>query len=500
MKIQGFKKELVAAEVLSSMYDASLDQFLPHSWYIPGIYPSNSLGRSWEGYLNFSVSWDQEWNVINRPARSYILEYDHLLYLGKIQWKTFSPLGVRRESILSSVSDSGKAQNLNTEKTYSIKKQTGSGNPLNLSIDPPIQIRKNFNETAFFLPDLRTDDSGNVEFSFKMPEALTQWKWMSLAHTRDLAFGYKEATIITQKKLMVQPNPPRFLRAGDHIEFPVKIVNMTDSELTGQALLQLIDPTTNQPVDGWFSNRQPNQYFTAGAQQSTTVYFPIDVPFEYNKVLDYRVEARAGSSSNAPGVMQISDGEEAMLPVLSNRMLVTETLPLNMPNGGTKDFKFEKLIRTTENESLSPYALTVEYTSNPAWYALQSLPWLMEFPYECAEQVFNRFYANALGNHIIKSSPAIRNVFELWKKDSAGLMSNLQKNQELKSVLLQETPWVLESKNEEDQHRNLAMLMDMARMRDELQSILNKLEAMQSGGGGFPWFKEGPDDRYITQY
>ena len=334
-----------------------------------------------------------------------------------------------------------------------------------------------------------------------MPEALTQWKWMSLAHTKDLAFGYKEATIITQKKLMVQPNPPRFLRSGDHIEFPVKIVNMTDSEMTGQALLQLIDPTTNQPVDGWFSNRQPNQYFTAGPMQSTTVYFPIDVPFEYNKVLDYRIEARAGSLSNGQNVAtQISDGEEAMLPVLSNRMLVTETLPLNMPTGGTRDFKFEKLIKTAESESLSPYALTVEYTSNPAWYAVQSLPWLMEFPYECAEQLFNRFYANALGTYIIKASPAIRNVFEQWKKDSAGLLSNLQKNQELKSVLLQETPWVLEAKNEEQQHRNLALLMDIVRTRDELESTLIKLEGMQSARGGFPWFSQGPDDRYITQY
>src|SRR6185437_10363652 len=169
-----------------------------------------------------------------------------------------------------------------------------------------VQARKDFRETAFFFPDLRTDSAGNVSFSFTMPEAMTSWKWMTLAHTRDLAFGYGEKTVITQKELMVQPNAPRFLREGDRMELPVKVVNLTDSELTGQMSLELTDPTTGETVDGWFTNRQANQYFTVGARQSVVVSFPLDIPYQYNRPVTYKVVAAAGA---------YSDGEEATLPV-----------------------------------------------------------------------------------------------------------------------------------------------------------------------------------------
>jgi len=315
---------------------------------------------------------------------------------------------------------------------------------------------------------------------------------MSIAHSKVLDFGYSEAKIVTQKELMVQPNAPRFLREGDRIDFSGKIVNMSDKELTGQVELQLIDPTNNQPVDGWFRNFFPNQYFTVEAGKSSPIAFTIEIPFQYNKPVTYRVIARSGN---------VSDGEEASLPVLTNRMLVTESMPLNMKGGGTKQFKFEKLISSGNSESLNHQALTVEYTSNPAWYAVQALPYLMEYPYECAEQVFNRYYANALASMIANSSPRIAAIFEKWKTlDTAALMSNLQKNQELKAVLLQETPWVLQAKSEEQQKKNIALLFDMVKMNRELDASLRKLQDMQSPNGGFVWFKGMPDDRYITQY
>ncbi|HVG11962.1 MAG TPA: alpha-2-macroglobulin family protein, partial [Flavisolibacter sp.] len=367
-------------------------------------------------------------------------------------------------------------------------------------LSPPSQIRKNFNETAFFFPDLKTDASGNIEFSFTMPEALTQWKWMLLAHTKDLAFGLNEKSIITQKELMVQPNAPRFMREGDRMDFSGKIVNLSGKELTGQVELQLIDPSTNQPVDGWFRNMFPNQYFTAAAGQSVPVSFTIEIPFQYNRPVTYRLIASSGS---------LKDGEEMMLPVISNQMLVTESLPLPMRGNSNKQFKFEKLIQSGNSETLTHHALTIEFTSNPAWYAVQALPYLMEYPYECSEQSFNRFYANALAFKIANSSPRLKEVFENWRRNSSSpkggkgdsaLFSNLQKNQELKSILLQETPWVLEAQNEVQQKKNIALFFDMLRMSNELESTLSKLQEMQSPNGGFVWFKGGPDDRYITQY
>ena len=196
-----------------------------------------------------------------------------------------------------------------------------------------------------------------------------------------------------------------------------------------------------------------------------------------------------------------SDGEENALPVLTNRMLVTETMPLPMRGTGTKNFTFEKLLNSGKSETLQNHALTLEYTSNPAWYAVQALPYLMEYPYECAEQTWNRYYANSLATFISNSSPRIKQVFEKWKiKDTAALMSNLQKNQELKAVLLEETPWVLQAKNEAEQKRNIALLFDMVKMSEQLNSSYDKLKQMQSSNGGFVWFTGGPDDRYMTQY
>src|ERR1700730_7378134 len=291
---------------------------------------------------------------------------------------------------------------------------------------------------------------------------------------------------------MVQPNLPRFLREGDRMELTAKIVNLADSEVTGQIELQLIDATTNQSVDGWFQNMYSNQYFTAGSKQSAVAQFSIQIPHQYSKPVIVRLIARAG---------KISDGEENVLPVLTNQVLVTETLPLNIRGSGTKEFKFSKLLQSSNTETLHHHSLTVEFTSNPAWYAVQALPYLMEFPYECAEQTWNRFYANALASKIVNASPRIKQIFEKWKStDTAALLSNLQKNQELKSVLLQETPWVMEAKSETEQKKRIALLFDMVRMSNELEKNLDQLIQMQTENGGLVWFKGGPDDRYITQY
>ncbi len=504
IKIEGYKKEKVTAEILTSMYDASLDQFKPQGWSKPDIYPDNYFPNSWNGNNNFLAiqSQEKEWN--NSVYYYFNQTYDRLLNFHQT-------MGVRLRSMAAPQMLEGRAAGVQvmdadnvvvigygTSKKESLKSDTtlkeekSSQNNQSKSNQSEVQVRKNFSETAFFFPDLKTDSSGNVEFSFTMPEAVTQWKWMTFAHTKNLSFGYSEKNIVTQKQLMVQPNLPRFLREGDRIELSAKIVNLTDSEMTGQTELQLFDATTNQPVDGLFINREANQYFTAEAKQSVTVNFSIDVPYQFSKPITYRIIAKCKN---------ISDGEEATLPVLSNRILVTESLPLNMRGSGNKNFKFEKLLQSGNSETLSNHALTVEYTANPAWYAVQALPYLMEYPYECAEQTFNRFYANALASKIVLSSPRIRQIFEKWKiTDTSALVSNLQKNQELKSVLLEETPWVLQAKDESQQRKDIALLFDMVRMNGELESTLSKLQDMQLDDGSFCWFKGGRDDRYITQY
>ncbi|HEV3415017.1 MAG TPA: alpha-2-macroglobulin family protein [Puia sp.] len=509
VEINGWRGDRVAAQVLAAMYDASLDQFESHSWVAPNPYPGIGYNYLWRNIDDFGV---QRSNSPMRTELGFVRPlkvYDRLISVGlpgRFGWDMNGDIAPFRGNHYK-LAAPGVAPAMSLRYDAIIERnlvkynfaKAGVGEaaervaePPAPSAPPPVQVRTNFQETAFFFPDLRTDSLGAVSFSFTMPESLTQWKWMTLAHTSDLAFGYSEKTIITQKQLMVQPNMPRFLREGDKINLSVKVVNLTDSEMTGQMGLALTDPTTGEPADGWFVNRQPNQYFTVPARGSAVVEFPLDIPYQYNRPLSYRVVAQAGV---------YSDGEEAVLPVVSNRMLVTETLPLNMPGDGVRSFKFEKLLASGSSETLNHHALTVEFTANPAWYAVQALPYLMEYPYECAEQTFDRLYANALASDIVSRSPRIAQVFERWRTvDTSALLSNLEKNQELKSVLLEETPWVLEGKTETQQKKNIALLFDLVRVSSQLASTVDRLSELQAQDGGFPWFKGGPDDRYVTQY
>ena len=510
LQITGNKGEKVAAELLAGMYDASLDQFKPHSWQRPYIWPGLYSSVSWSANGFTDINSEEynktDYDYLPQKNKSYdgLLGFDNYYYSRERMTVSMAAAPMVSEGVAKEMrmdkALAGKVAGVKVKKdeeemydSIGINMETKGASVAEKNTDNTnVQIRKNFNETAFFFPDLKTDADGNVEFSFSMPEALTKWKLMTLAHTKDVASGYAEKTVVTQKPLMVQPNAPRFMREGDNMEFSAKIVNLSDKELTGVATLELLDAATNKPVDGWFKNVFPNQYFTVAAGQSQAVKFPMEISFNFNSAMSYRIVAKAGD---------FSDGEEMAIPILTNRMLVTESMPINIRNQSTKTFRFDKLLNSGSSSTISNHAVTVEYTSNPAWYAVQALPYLMEYPYECAEQTFNRYYANTLASYITKASPKIKAVFEKWKNvDTAALLSNLQKNEELKSVLLQETPWVLDAQNENQQKKNIALLFDMLRMSKEQQNAFNKLKEMQSSNGGFVWFKGGADDRYMTQY
>jgi len=533
VKISGIKGEKVSAELLAGMYDASLDQFKPHAWVAPNIWPWLYTTINWTPKGFASVGSQEfnrrEYNNLPVPYQSYDqlsdvgFEYfdrytNRSMYFAKSSPEEVTaykkngmpppppPVPGQLSEVVVTRALAGKVDGAKAAGDLKDKEADGildNMDSVGNGADKPggsdaVKIRKNFNETAFFYPDLLTDADGNVEFSFTMPEALTKWKLMTLAHTKNLSSAYSEKSAITQKPLMVQPNAPRFMREGDRMDFSVKVVNLTENEVTGTAQLELIDAVTGRSVDGWFKNVFPNQYFTIAAKQSGVVKFPMEIPFNFNSALTYRVKAI--TKANAKGET-FSDGEELAFAVLTNRMLVTESLPLNVRGTNSKNFKFDKLLNSGSSSTIKSQALTVEYTSNPAWYAVQALPYLMEYPYECAEQTFNRYYANTLATYISNAVPKIKSIFEKWKNtDTAALLSNLQKNEELKSALLQETPWVLEAQNESQQKKNIALLFDLVRMSSEQGKALSKLREMQSSNGGFTWFKGGPDDRYMTQY
>lgn len=299
---------------------------------------------------------------------------------------------------------------------------------------------------------------------------------------------------------MVVPNAPRFFRENDKMEFSAKIQNLSEGDIVGKADIFLYDATTMkeittkmvEAVHGQF-NTIGERDFTAGKGKSTVVSWNISIP-EGVGAITYKVVAKAGN---------FTDGEEMALPVLTNRMLVTESMPLPIRGNQTKTFRFEKLINQSNGSTtLRNHKVTLEFTANPAWYAVQSLPYLMEYPYECSEQTFSRFYANSIASHIANSSPKIKAVFDSWKNtpDSKALLSNLEKNQELKSLMLEETPWVLDAKDETERKKRVALLFDLNKMGNELAQALKKLEKMQTPNGGFPWWEGMRDDRYITQH
>ncbi|MBI5219416.1 MAG: hypothetical protein HY958_10845 [Bacteroidia bacterium] len=541
MKIKGAKGEKVVAEMLATLYDASLDKFRMNYWdfniykvYYASLYWATNTFLSstsasytvnteyhpmpytyydsfnWFGFYYYYGGYyyegsggDGSKSTTNRMYKSKRAMKkngggdDEMLESSAEELPAAAPnlkecekkadVSKNIAGDVTTLAQSGEMQN---DRQQGKDKDTRADIP-NMS---DVKARTNFAETAFFYPDLKTNEKGELIVKFTIPESLTKWKMMGFAHSQDLKYGFIQKELVTQKDLMVMPNPPRFFRENDEIEFPVKISNVSDKELIGFAHVEFFDAITMKPVSNIFSENggtAPKE-FKIAAGQNTSLKWKLKIP-EGVGAIDYKVVAKAGT---------FSDGEENVLPVLTNRMLVTESFPLPIRGKTTKTFEFTKLKKFKSSSTLRNQKLTLEFTSNPAWYAVQALPYIMEYPYECAEQVFSRFYANSLASHIANSKPKIKKVFDSWKNtpDSKALLSNLEKNQELKSLLLEETPWVLNAQDETSRKKQIGLLFDLNKMGRELNSAMKKLQDMQVSNGGWPWFPGMPESRYITQH
>lgn len=515
IKIKGKKGEKVAAEMLATLYDASLDVFKKNSWGLNVLsYARGS--RNWQSNVSFltahselvSEDWNKyltnlktknydklNWFGYNYGRRNY--EYENLGSFAvamndeveeKAMEKSEKPAKKRFRSLNSPVFANASSTSTGKDKNdQSVLDPLPEVNEEGLS---EVKARSNFNETAFFYPHLTTNKDGEVIVSFTIPESLTRWKFMSLAHTKDLKTGMLNGEVVTQKELMVYPNAPRFFREGDKMVFSTKITNLSDKDLVGGAELFFYDAITMKKISDQLLVSKSKIGFDVSKGKSTSVSWEVTVPEGYSAIT-YKIVAKSGN---------FSDGEEMAVPVLTNRMLVTESMPLPIRGNQTKSFKFDKLINNQSN-TLKHHKLTLEFTSNPAWYAIQALPYLMEYPYECAEQTFSRFYANSIASHIANSNPKIAAVFESWKNSSPeAFLSNLEKNQELKALVLQETPWVLNAQNESERKKRVGLLFDLNKMNNELTKSLKKLQQLQVSNGGWVWFKGMPESRYVTQH
>ncbi len=521
-KVSDSNKDKVLAEFLTGMYDASLDQFASNS-FSHFVYDFYSFAKHGFGYTEYAFTKNTS-NAILSGAKhpNYFGSLQHLLLMDhNFTFNTYrnqyrrnsrvdrvfpqsapaammSDASALEEVVVTGYGGQQKKSMVAQEKFFppELKESAAAGGAASDTISTEekdsalnnVQARKALQETAFFYPNLRTDKDGNVSFDFTVPESLTEWKLMAFAHTPDMKTGYYETRVKTQKDLMVVPNVPRFLREGDELRISNKIVNLSEQSLNGTARLVLTDAISGNEVNSLFANTKTDKNFTTAKGESGEVSWTIKVPKNIQAV-SYKIVAAAGD---------FSDGEESILPVVTNRMLVTETLPISIRENQNKTFTFDKLTKNT-SETLDNFKLTFEMTTNPLWYAIFSLPYLREYPYECSEQVFSRLYGNLISENIIGSQPKIKAVFDDWNRKGQ-LKSKLELNQELKNILLEETPWVRDAVSEEEQMKRIAVLFDLNKMQQEMKAAFDKLSQKQQNSGGFAWFDGGRENEYITTH
>ncbi|GAA4154460.1 alpha-2-macroglobulin family protein [Chryseobacterium ginsenosidimutans] len=509
VKVLGNEKERISAEVLANMYDMSLDKFAVNkfNWY--SLYAPTSIVTSYDIRQYLLQKYYQKRLDYFEGQQVEVPIFDW--FDGSILWMSGGlletrtglvsvegvkaaaytpppPIGRAKASMAMKVAVAEDKiaiiQNVVPEPVKAPKIET----PL-AEIDlSKIPVRQNLNETAFFYPDLKTDSDGNVSFEFNSPEALTKWKLMFLAHTKDARAATLEKEVVTQKEFSVTPNYPRFLREGDELNLQSKLSNLTSKKLNGSASLQILDAFTNEDISSKFGLNSSIQNFDLNENGNSALTWKVKVPNNVSSII-LKVVAKAG---------QYSDGEQKAVAILPNRMLVTDAVPVFVKEGETKTFEIENL-KNANSTTISNVSNTLELTTNPIWEIMFALPSLKNDQNNSADVIFNKWFADVLASEIFKANPKLKTIFEEYQNKGL-LNSNLEKNQELKQLLLEETPWVLESKNEGEQMQKLALLFDVNSMKNSINQDWDDFKKLQNPDGGFSWYSGYPSSYSTSLY
>jgi len=521
VKVVGTDKEKINAEVLVNMYDRSLDQFAVNTFgweklYMPYSYISSYefeqylMEKSFQmriKYYNGKYVDVPQFNWFDRNVMyelqgtaAGISVKNSAAPAPMVAAKKSSSPTMRLESMRM---DDNLIDIVNSGRQLPKEQKIQYTDVLDIALDEnglplmnEIPVRQNLNETAFFYPDLKTDSEGNVNFEFTSPEALTKWKLMFLAHTKDARAATLEKEVVTQKEFSVTPNYPRFLREGDELNLQSKLSNLTSKKLNGSAQLQILDAFTNEDISDKFglssltavSGYNKEQAFSLDENGNSALTWKVKVPSNVSSII-LKVVAKAG---------QYSDGEQKAIAILPNRMLVTDALPIFVKEGETKTFVLENL-KNTNSTTISNVSNTLELTTNPIWEIMFALPSLKNDQNNSADVIFNKWFADVLASEIFKANPKLKTVFEEYQNKGL-LNSNLEKNQELKQLLLEETPWVLESKNEEEQMQKLALLFDANTMKNSINQDWDDFKKLQNPDGGFSWYQGYPSSYGTSLY
>ena len=502
-------------QLLAVLYDKSLDQIMPHSWHFNlGLYrvmPSTSW-RSQSALVNNTVFayGEQRIKFLNEPALLYTHLDQSIIpsvaaildgYLngvtggirvrGRGVQRRLSVTGAmaKNDMVFAEAAPMAEAMMMSADEDAVLEKVVVTGSvqaaqkeqPAEESVAESVQVRENLNETAFFYPTLTTDGKGEVNISFTLPESITTWRFMGFAHDKQMNNGMVTAEIVAKKKVMVQPNMPRFLRHGDKAVVSAKVINTSEEALSGNAVIELVDPETEKVV---YTQRRS---FSVDADKTVAVSFDIPTA-QLPEMMICRVKAVGNG---------YSDGEQHYLPMLPSAEMVTNTMGFTQNGPGTKTIDLTKLIDVNDAST----KLTVEYTNNPTWLMVQALPSVATPNSNNAISLASAYYSNAIADNILHQSPEIKKVIEQWQQESGSetsLMSNLQKNEELKAVVLNETPWVMDATREADQKRQLINYFDEVALNYRLNDQLSKLKQLQLGDGSFTWWPGMRGNIFVT--
>ena len=454
------------AQLMSVLYDKSLDQIAPHSWnfslgfyqslpncywkhnltfrsfYLNGVYPTKYYDEkgldvdkfdgkffSYYAYMQ-AVELSKLERSLGGTVESVRIKKDELV---KEEGRVMKTRGSNMNRVAAAAPSANKVFDVVEEMPQFVG---GSGSDVGQYLDK-VQVRENLNETAFFYPALESDNNGNVAIRFTLPESVTTWKFMGLAHDKEMRNGLLVDEAVAQKTVMVQPNMPRFLREGDKSTIVVKLFNTSDKKVSGNARMQILDPETNKVV--W----QKTQNYSIDAEGSANISFDVQGLKEgvyINKVV------AAGNG--------YSDGEQHYLPVLSNRELMVNTLPITLHQKGEQNFDLSKLFLNKEGKQAKgaeEAKVTIEYTNNPSWLMVKALPAISNPDEENAISLMSAIYANTITTHIQKT---------------LSLDNHSQKNLSQESI--------------------------------RLQNQVEKLKKLQNPNGSFSWWKGMKGSRYMT--
>ena len=492
---------------MATMYDKSLDQLYSHQWGLSTSFYRALAQTEWSGISSHNLSasgWVRTpYQYVPSLLYSHFnpTDFDGLLnnyfIVGYGAPRKIRVRGLAKESagavdlMAAPLAESVAVNEVMVEKAVlkdtALPVSDNEAKEEESVPEPENQMRENLDETAFFYPQMRTDSKGDVVVTFTLPESLTTWKFIGLAHDKEMNHGNLTGEAIAQKTVMVSPNVPRFVRQGDRATISTRLMSTSENSVSGTTQLEIVDPQTEKVI---FTTSQP---FTIKPQGTSSATFSI-AP----EVIDGYSLLIARVSAKGDGY---SDGEQHYLPVLSNKEQVLNTLPFTQHGDGTKTIDLTKLFP----ENTTNHRLTVEYTNHPSWLMVQALPYVGSADEHNAISLVSAYYANMLGQSIINSNPKIRQTIDEWRNENANanvntksLLSSLEKNQELKTLVLGETPWVLDAQQETRQKQDLIKFFDKNLMDKRISSTLDFLKKLQNSDGSWSWWNGMRGSIYMT--